>query len=131
MDPRIPEDVYQGREYTSIHAAVLFADLENSVLISSTLFPEVYDELIDGFQRTMTTLVEQLRQEGMPIGEWYVQGDQLSLFFYDPAEVERNWLLDGPNALQGEEREALIRECKRLNDELVYRALQAAISLKN
>ena len=31
---QMPADSYDGREYTSIHSAVLFADLENSVMIS-------------------------------------------------------------------------------------------------
>ncbi|MCH7471324.1 hypothetical protein IIA79_00015 [bacterium] len=129
--PSVPEEVWDGCEYTSIHAAVLFADLENSVMISSALPPPDYNRLINAFQAAMLELVGLLRDQGMPIGEVYVAGDQLSIFFYDHEEVRRNYLMDGPQAQEGEARALLIAECKSSYENLVLSALKAAIQLKN
>jgi class 3 adenylate cyclase len=129
--PPLPETVWDGLDYTYIHTAVLFADLENSVLLSSTVDPREYQVTINACQRAMLDLVAGLQQQGYRIGEFSVAGDQLALFLYDPDEVRRNYLLDGPQALQGAERAALVTECRRRNEELAYQGLAAAVSLKN
>jgi tetratricopeptide (TPR) repeat protein len=117
--------------YCSIHAAVLFADIQDSVLLSSSLHPLDYDELLNGFQALMLGLIQALREEQEPVAEYRVAGDQLSLFLYDAAEVERNFKLDGPEAAVGEERGTLIDACRKSSENLLYRALLAAIRLKN
>jgi class 3 adenylate cyclase len=114
-----------------IHAAILFADIENSVVLSSTLSPPDYDELINSFQLAMHDLVGQLRELDLPIGEVQVIGDQLALFLYHPEEVERNRELDGPEPATGARREELIAEARNCNEQLVYAALRAGILLKN
>jgi class 3 adenylate cyclase len=125
------DSIYDAHEFTSIHAAVLFADLENSVMISSALSGPDYDQLINAFQQTMLELVRALKEHGLRVGEYHVAGDQLSVFFYDPEEVARNYALDGPEPLKGDERAELIRQCLKVNEELAITALKAAIQLKN
>src|SRR4051812_46137692 len=58
-----------------IHAAVLFADVENSVMLSSALPPAEYDLLMQVFQHTMLDLAEELRREGFPLVEVRIKGD--------------------------------------------------------
>jgi len=131
MSLKLPEQVWRGREFTCIHAAVLFADIQNSVLISSALSLADYDRLIDEFQTVMMALCDILREQGMPVGEVQVVGDQMSVFFYNPAEVQRNWELDGLRPVSGARRERTIKECGESNCQLVYNALKAAIQFKN
>jgi class 3 adenylate cyclase len=114
-----------------IHAAILFADLENSVMLSATLPPLDYDRLLNSFQAGMLRLVEDLKAQGVPVPEYSVAGDQLAIFFYDPREIERNRRFDGPDPIQGAERETLAAECRYANDTLLYNALRAAITVKN
>jgi class 3 adenylate cyclase/Flp pilus assembly protein TadD len=114
-----------------IHAAILFADLENSVMLSSTLPPLDYDRLLNSFQDAMLRLVHELGALDVPVSEYYVAGDQLAIFFYDPTEVERNRRFDGPSAVEGLAREELTAECRRANDTLLFNALRAALMLKN
>lgn len=131
MEQEQLDSLYDHHEYTSIHVAILFADLENSVMISSALSGPEYDKLINSYQATMIELVQALQHEGMRIGEYNVAGDQLAIFFYDEHEVERNYALDGPEPLAGPERQDLIRLSAKLNEETAYSALKAAIQLKN
>jgi class 3 adenylate cyclase len=125
------DSIFDGHDFTSIHAAVLFADLENSVMISSALSGPEYDRLINAYQGTMLELVRALEEQGMHVGEFHVAGDQLSVFFYDPEEVARNYALDGPEPLAGDARRELIRQCRKVNEEIAFCALRAAIQLKN
>ena len=127
----IPLTVWDGLDFTCIHAVALFADIQNSVLISSALSLREYDELVCAYQQAMLDLVGKLHEQHMPLGEYHIAGDQLSLFFYDPAEVEHNFLLDGPQAVVGNDRELLIQHSSKSNQSLVYDALKAAIQLKN
>jgi len=131
MAKRMPASVWRGLEYTCIHSAILFADIQNSVMISSTISLAEYDRLIDQFQEVMLQLVEDLRDQGMPVGEAYVAGDQLCIFFYDPQEVKRNYQLDGPESPQGSKRRELITTCREQNQVLIFSALKAAVQLKN
>ncbi|GEM_PF-1161250 len=127
----LPKAVWEGHEYTSIHAAILFADVENSVTIASTLPEQEYDDLVQSFQASMIELLDSLKEQGLPVAEYSVVGDQLCIFFYEPEEVARNYSLDGPAKLEGEERSAMIAECKRCNENLAYAAFKAALQLKN
>jgi class 3 adenylate cyclase len=131
LDFELPAEVWSEREYTSIYCAVLFADLENSVQISRIISPEDYDSLIDEFQKAMLQAADEL-QEKLQIraSEVAVAGDQLAVFFYDEASVKRNYLLDY-HKLAGDEREAIISNYKHSNQELAFKALQAAVYLKN
>jgi class 3 adenylate cyclase len=123
--------IYDAHEFTSIHAAVMFADLENSVMISSALSGPEYDRLINSFQQTMLELVRSLQEQGYRVGEYNVVGDQLSVFLYDPEEVARNYALDGPEPVRGAARAALVEQCLKVNQDLAISALKAAIQLKN
>jgi class 3 adenylate cyclase len=119
-------------QHSYIHAAILFADIENSVMLSAALTPLDYDNLLNAYHAAMQGLVEELRGQGLPIGEYSIAGDQLSLFLYDPAEVERNEQLDGEEAEQDPaRRRELIAASRSSNTELVFAALKAAVMLKN
>ena len=67
--PELPDTVWDGHDFTSIHAAVLLARLERIGAISSTLAPVEYDCLVNDFQRSMLGLIESLQQQGMPVAE--------------------------------------------------------------
>jgi class 3 adenylate cyclase len=132
MEVELPPDVWNGREYTNIYCAVLFADLENSVQISRIISPADYDELIDQFQAAMLRAVGEITGEmGLTPGEVAVAGDQLALFFYDTDSVKRNYLLDGEPGLQGAERKQVIDAYRKSNEGLAFDALKAAVHLKN
>lgn len=131
MVREMPQDIWDGTAHTCIHATVLFADIQNSVLLSSALSLADYDRLIDEFQAVMLSLTTELRTQGVPLAESSIAGDQLALFFYDPQEVERNWALDGPQPLPDTERQQLIAASRAVNIKLVYSALKAAIQFKN
>ena len=127
----LPEPVWDGCEYTSVHAAILFADVENSVMISSTLPEAEYDQLVQSFQASMIELIDSLKEQGLPVAEYSVVGDQLCIFFYEPEEVARNYSLDGPGKLEGDERAEMIAQCKSCNENLALAAFKAALQLKN
>lgn len=134
MDNNFNEAVYSDDRYTSIHAAVLFADLENSVMISSVLPGPEYNQLINTFQGAMLEVVHSLQAQTKTeayVAEYHIAGDQLSIFFYDPTEVERNYLLDGPDPLTGDARAAAIAASRKINTDIAISALKAAIQLKN
>jgi class 3 adenylate cyclase len=114
-----------------IHAAVMFADIENSVLLSALLDPLDFDALMQAFQELMLQVAENLKRQGLPVGEVRIIGDQLAIFFYDPAEIERNRQLDGYAPLESANRADLIHQCRESNNALAYGALRAAIQTKN
>jgi class 3 adenylate cyclase len=130
-DSVLPESVWCEMDYTNIHAAVLFADIQNSVMISSTASLCEYDKLINDFQAAMLEIVRALQEQGVAIGEYRVSGDELCLFIYDPHEVERNYRLDGPAPLTGAERERVVQLSRESNQQLLISALKAAIQLKS
>jgi len=127
----LPPEVWRGLDFTQVHAAILFADLENSVMLSSTLRPHEYQRLINDFQTAMLNLVWELEEKSQHVGEYHVAGDQFSIFFYDPAEVRRNYKLDGLEPAKDQKRDDLIAESSRINREIVFGGLRAAIQLKN
>lgn len=100
-------------------------------MLSGALSPNDYQKLINELQSWMINQIWQLEEQQFHIGEFSIAGDQLRLFLYDPTEVARNYQLEGPNAVRGAEREALIAESRRMNAELVFSGIKAAISLKN
>lgn len=129
--PGTAEGVWHSEQFNSIHAVVLCTELENSLLISSTLPPPEYNRLLNEFQLAVLELVEQLRREDYPIAEAHVAGGTLRLHIYDPAEVERNLALDGPVPLAGQVRRDMIDTCRRSNQALAFKALMVAVRLKN
>lgn len=114
-----------------IHAAILFADLENSVMLSATLPPADYDDLLQHYHQAMAAVVEELKAQGYPVGEYSIIGDQLALFLYDPGEILRNASMDGKHPAEGADRQALIAQSRASNENLVFSALRAAIQIKS
>jgi tetratricopeptide (TPR) repeat protein len=127
----LPPEVWNGVDFTTVHAVVLFAGLENSFMLSGALPPNEYQKLINELQAWMINQIWQLEEQHYFVGEYSIAGDQLRLFLYDPNEVTRNYLLDGPNAVRGAERAELIAESHRINAELVFCGVKAAVALKN
>jgi tetratricopeptide (TPR) repeat protein len=127
----VPDAAWDGFDYTSVHAVVLCAGIENIAAVAAALPPPEFDQLISAFQQAMLTLVDDLRRQKMPIGEVRLSSDEIHLFFYDSQEVARNYQLDGPSALQGAERTKVIRACRASDTNLAISALKAAIQLKN
>jgi tetratricopeptide (TPR) repeat protein len=130
-DPGLPGSVWDGRTYTSIHAVVLYADVEDGALIANTLSSAQYDEFVDAYQGAMAELVTSLREQQMPIAEVQLSGGCCQIIFYDESEVHRNYLLDGPNPVKDAERHLLIKESRASNQNIVISALRAAIQVKN
>ncbi len=130
-DPGLPESVWDDRTYTSIHAVVLYADVEDGALIANTLSPAEYDEFIDAYHGAMDELVAGLREQQMPIAEVKLSGCCCQITFYDESEVRRNYILDGPSPAKDAERHLLIEESRASNQNIVISALRAAIQVKN
>lgn len=132
LDIELPEDVWDGREYTNIYCAILFADLEGSVQISRIASPADYDQLIDEFQSAMLRAIEELRKTlDLPRLDISLAGDQLAVFFIDEKAVQFNWLLDREPRLQGAERKRVVQAYARSNADLTLAALKAAVYLKS
>lgn len=111
-----------------VDVTILFADLMNSVAISAVLDFWAYDELIEEYQKHLLAAVEEAGD--YPIAEKYVAGDQLALFFYDPAQIERNEKIrqlteDDP------QRQKLVDKNREVSDNALFGALRTAILLKN
>jgi len=130
-DPGLPGSVWDGRTYTSIHAVVLHANVENGAQIANTLSPAQYDEFVDTYHSAMAELVTSLREQQMPIAEVQLSGCCCQIIFYDESEVHRNYRLDGPNPAKGAERLHLIEESRASNQNIVISALRSAIQIKN
>jgi len=129
--PELPDGAWDGYDFTSVHVATLVADLAETPQIADALAPRDYDKLVNRFQRMVLELVESLRDEGMAVGEVHLHGCSLHILFYDAAEVERNYALDGHDPLKGRARNEMIAACRASNENLSINALKAAIRLKN
>jgi tetratricopeptide (TPR) repeat protein len=113
---------------TLVNATILFADLIDSVAISAVLDFWGYDELITQFQKYSQDAADKVGS-GL-VAECVVAGDQLALFLYDRAQVERNHrIMSLPE--EDPERLKLEEENHRSSDEALFCALRAAIMLKN
>ena len=128
----LPSSIWAGMEYTRIHAAVLHAKLvDNTTLSSSSQRPRDFQRVIDAFASTALNLVWQLNEQRLPIAEYSIAGDQLSIYFYEPLDVWRSYRLDGPDPATDDEQAQLERELQERKGSLAYKALRAAIQLKN
>lgn len=129
--PNSAQSYQEDPRYCSIHAVALFADLRDSLLLASSLSPWEYDQLLSSFQQAMLDHIQHQRSKNPMLREWAVVGDELWLFFYDPAEVRENYQLDGPQRLTKAERQALTSHRRAKHENLLFEALLSAIELKN
>jgi len=127
----LPESVWEGYDYTSVHAVVLVAGIENFGAVANTLPPSELDWLINLFQEAMLNLILECQDQGICHGEVRVTGGKLMVCFYDEEEVARNYLLDGPSSITGDERQELIKRCRESNSMLVVDAIKTAIRSMN
>ena len=127
----LPPEIWNGVDFTCIHCAIIHASLENAALLAATLRANEYQRLLNSFQRAMLNLIWELEDQGMYVEEYTVSGDEVRIILYDPAEVIRNYKLDGLDPVRGREREALIEEGRRMNEVLSFCGLKTAILVKN
>jgi class 3 adenylate cyclase len=111
-----------------VNVTVLFADLLDSVRISSVLDFWDYDDLITEYQQYLNSAADEIGSE--LVAERYVKGDELALFLYDRNQVERNRaILSLPEG--DPERKKLEAENAKCDEEALFAALRAGIMLKN
>ncbi len=111
-----------------MEVTILFADLINSVGISTVLDFWDYDELIEEYQKHLLQAVADAGD--YPVAEKSVAGDQLAVFFYDPKQLERNERIANLPP-ESEERLKLEAESRAICDHALFGAMRAAILLKN
>lgn len=130
-----------------INATILFIDLMNSVALSNSLTLWDYNKLINEYQDTLRTVLKELPSR-YPIGEVNLGGDQLAVFFYNPAEAVE-YSPEGVGGAQAEqprsrrrvsppaadsapsaEQEQQQRSVSE-RDRALYGALRLAVSVKN
>jgi class 3 adenylate cyclase len=99
-----------------INATILFIDLMNSVALSSSLSLWDYNKLINEFQETQRQVLDEI-EELYPVGEFYLGGDQLAVFFYDPTQAVE---------LERDEGAA-----QAVRNRTLYGALRMAVAVKN
>jgi tetratricopeptide (TPR) repeat protein len=115
-----------------INATIMFVDLMNSVSLSSSMTFFEYDKMIDEFQMTMQDELEVVRRN-LEVVESHIGGDQLCVFFYDPAEVEINRrVIETEGGGGGSDlAEADRATINRVREGFAYDALVLAILIKN
>jgi len=111
-----------------VNVTILFADLLDSVRISSVLDFWAYDDLITEYQYYLNSAADEIGSE--LVAERYVKGDELALFLYDRNQVERNRaILSLPE--DDPKRKKLEAENLECENEALFAALRAGIMLKN
>jgi class 3 adenylate cyclase len=116
----------------TIDATILFIDLMNSVALSNTLTLLEYNSLINDYQNVLCGVIDEIRQS-YPVGERYLGGDQLAVFFYDPEDAvlhEKATRLRRrhPHSRKADEMEEKL-EFKK--SRCLYGALRCAVQVKN
>jgi class 3 adenylate cyclase len=115
-----------------VDATILFIDMMNSVALSNSMSLLEYNDLINDYQNTLHSVVNRIRKD-YPVGEYYLGGDQLAVFFYDPQDVglrEKTMQLrerhpGSPKALEIEQR------LDRAKSRSLYGALRCGVQVKN
>jgi len=121
-----------NRQPQIIDATILFIDLMSSVALSTSLSLYEYNDLINEYQDTLRGVIDDLRQS-YPVGEYYLGGDQLAVFFYDPqdaqlrAKVEQ---LRRRNPLSPRAA-AIEAELELRKNRCLYGALRCGVQVKN
>ncbi len=111
-----------------VNVTILFADLLDSVRISSVLNFWDYDELITEYQSYLNEAVSEWGSD--LVAEKYVRGDELALFLYDRQQVERNRrILELP--VGDPERRKLEAQNTNCENEALFGAIRTGIVLKN
>jgi class 3 adenylate cyclase len=121
-------------------------DLMNSVALSTALSLWEYNDLISDYQAVLREVLESISAT-YPVGEFYLGGDQLAVFFYDPADAEvreqveelrRNLSGGGISAADGRMDSSATGRLAELElalaghrDRALYGALRCAVAVKN
>jgi tetratricopeptide (TPR) repeat protein len=115
-----------------LNATILFVDLMNSVSLSTALSLWEYNDLINDYQAVLRGVLDGIRQN-YSIGEWYLGGDQLAVFFYNPEDAGLHERAVGlrrrsPNSPRADEIDA---QLLRNRNRQLYGALRCAVAVKN
>ena len=115
-----------------VDATILFIDLMGSVSLSNSMSLFEYNELINEYQGVLSGVLDVISAR-YPVAEYYLGGDQLAVFFYDPqdalklekvAELRRRHKAS-PKAAR------LEQELQRQTTRCLYGALRCAVQVKN
>jgi class 3 adenylate cyclase len=131
VGPGDSEQVH-SQEPLLLEATILFVDLMGSVAISNHLTVWEYNTLINEYQNELRKVIDQIRQS-YPVGEYYIGGDQLAVFFYDPADIAVYLQIDRLRSSGADEAEIapLVEKMEFAQKRALYGALRCAIAIKN
>jgi len=115
-----------------VDATILFIDLMDSVALSNSLTLLEYNDLINDYQETLRSVLGAIAKD-YAVGEWYLGGDQLAVFFYDLQDAEmREDILRlrarNPKSPKADQLEARLN---RQRSRSLYGALRCAVQVKN
>jgi class 3 adenylate cyclase len=115
-----------------VDATILFIDMMDSVALSNSMSLFEYNGLINDYQDTLRDVVDRIRKD-YPVGEFHLGGDQLAVFFYDPADAglrEKAAQLREryPNSPKAHDIE---RRLERAKSRSLYGALRCGVQVKN
>jgi tetratricopeptide (TPR) repeat protein len=117
-----------------LNATILFVDLMGSVAISNHLTVWEYNSLINDYQDVLREVMIELRDHKppYPIAEHLLGGDQLAVFFYDPADAATQERADELR-LSGDTAaaKALEVQLEKTLQRCLYAALRCAVQIKN
>src|SRR5438105_243501 len=104
----------------------------NSVALSTALSLWEYNDLINEYQAVLRGVLDAIGAT-YPVGEYYLGGDQLAVFFYDPADAglhERAVSLRrrSPQSARADEIDAQLAAHR---NRALYGALRCAVTVKN
>jgi class 3 adenylate cyclase len=122
----------EDRAPSLVNATILFIDLMNSVALSTALSLWEYNDLINEYQAVLREVLDSINAI-YPIGEWYLGGDQLAAFFYDPADAALREEAEGLRRADPDSARAsdLDNQVARNRDRALYGALRCAVAVKN
>jgi len=115
-----------------VDATILFIDLMGSVSLSNSMSLFEYNDLISEYQAVLSGVLDLISTR-YPVAEYYLGGDQLAVFFYDPADALKHEQVEllrkrhpaSPKAAR------LEQELQRQVTRCLYGALRCAVQVKN
>lgn len=115
-----------------IDATILFIDLMSSVALSTSLSLYEYNDLINEYQDMLRGVIDEIRSS-YPVGEFYLGGDQLAVFFYDPQDAEHVGRIAQLRQRNAHSARAMELEAELLarKNRCLYGALRCGVQVKN
>lgn len=115
-----------------LEATILFVDLMGSVAISNHLTVWEYNTLINEYQDELRRVIDDIRRTYV-VGEYYIGGDQLAVFFYDREDIAAHARIEELREAGAHESEIepLVTKLELAQKRALYGALRCAIAIKN